>query len=296
MTLVLSYVSDEFIVQVSDRRLSRGGTPLPSEFNKAVVWCRFAVVGYTGFAFVHRRQRQPDDQVDEWIMETLYRRLSVRDVVDALATEAGKWVTAMPGQWRAQAFSIVGWAPQPDGRVAPFAALVSNFHSDQGQVLASTRPDFTRIVEFPREGEWHVFTVGTPLRGEESRAMRKAIIRSQGKDPARIADVLVHVVRNVSGRVPSLVGPAVMVACIPRPDAANPAPFMLTERQGRPTLDSPSFFYRGENPDLPRSYAPLFVCGDRGNDFAIEYLNESGSDLDITMRLRAPRGEPGFPG
>jgi hypothetical protein len=290
VTLVLSYVSNDFVVQVSDRRLSRGGEPLPTEFNKAVVWCGLAVIGYTGFAFVDRRQRQPDDQVDEWITEQLYRRDSVASVLEVLASASPAWVNRMPETWRAQAYSVVGWAPQRDGGVVPFIALVSNFHDDQGRVRNATSADFTRLLASPPPLPWFVGQIGEPLSPAEIRAMKKALDRLIGEAaPDRVANVLVQIVRMVAARVPKRVGRAVMVSCLPRPGSAAPN-FFLTERRGRPTMDTPTFFYRGEDRDDRQAYGPLWVCGEQGfSDASLEYLNETGSDVSFEVRLRGPK-------
>jgi hypothetical protein len=292
VTLVLSYVSNDFVVQVSDRLLSRGGQPLPTEFNKAVVWCGLAVIGYTGFAFVDRRQREPEDQVDEWIMEQLYRRESVEAVLDALETESPAWINRMPGPWRAQAYSVVGWAPQGDGSFVPFIASVSNFQDDQGRFRSATTPDFARLLLCPPPLPWSVDQVGEPLIPAEGRAMTKALNRLIGETaaPDRVADVLVQIVRMVAARVPERVGSAVMVSCLPRPSSAVPPNVFLTERRGRPTMDTATFFYRGEDPDDPEGYGPLYVCGEQGfSDASVIYLNETGSDFSFEVRLRGPR-------
>jgi hypothetical protein len=291
VTLVLSYVSNDFVVQVSDRRLSRGGEPLPTEFNKAVVWCGLAVIGYTGFAFVDRRQRQPDDQVDEWIMEQLYRRDSVESVLTVLEAESPAWVNRMPGAWRAQAYSVVGWAPQRDRGVVPFSAVVSNFHDDQGRVSNATTADFTRLLACPPPMPWFVGQVGEPLSLAEIRTMKKALDRLIGETvaPDRVANVLVQIVRMVAARVPERVGGAVMVSCLPRPTSAAPNIF-LTERRGRPTMDTATFFYRGEDRDDSQAYGPLLVCGEKGlSDVSVEYLNETGSDVSFEARFRGPK-------
>lgn len=289
MTLVLSYVSNSFVLQVSDRRLSRGGVPLETEFNKSVVWCRLAVIGYTGFAFVNRQQRIPTDQVDEWIRRTLYNRLSIFEIIEALKQEAKKWVYNMPGDWRAQAFTIAGWAPQRSGSFKHFAALISNFHDERGNILKSIQSEFISTIISPPSEEPIISVVGQRLTAEEYRAMRRALALTKGEDPGRVSDVLVHIVRNVSRRIPSLVGQSVMVTCIPQPSSFNPAQFILTERWGRPVLDHPTFFYRDPDSNQYRGYAPLFVCGDSGHDFTIDYLNESGSDASITVSMRGPR-------
>lgn len=289
MTLVLGYVCGDFVLQVSDRRLSRGSQPHPVEFNKAVVWCGLAVVGYTGFAFVDRRQREPEDQVDEWIMERLYGRTSVAAVLDALAADSVRWVNAMPGPWRAQAYNVVGWAPQADGRVVPFTGLVSNFHDEQGSVLTATRTDFSQLLMCPPPGRWFVGQVGQSLIPSEVRVMRQALDRIESEPPAphRVADVLVAIVRMVSRRAPGRVGPAVMISCLPKPNSASPQMF-LTERRGRPTMDTATFFYRREDVDTPQAYGPLWVCGEQGfSDLSLEYLNESGSDVSIEVKIRA---------
>ncbi|MFC4555404.1 hypothetical protein [Georgenia faecalis] len=292
MTLVMSYICDRFALQVSDRRLSRGGSPLPDEYNKAVVWCAHALVGYTGFAFVDRRQRSPQDQVDEWIVETLFRRKNIREVMQALEQEAPTWVNAMPGPWRPQAFSLVGWAPQPDATVRPFAGLVSNFHGERGEIRATSTEEFSRRVVFPPPGQWFMSQVGEPLLPSELRAVKGGLRRldAQGAGPDRVADLLMAVLALVSSRAAGRVGTTAMVSCLPPPEIEPVEAVLLTERRGRPTLHHPSFFYRGPDPDSVTAFGPHLVCGENAwSEPSVEYFNESGSDMRVSATLRGPK-------
>lgn len=250
-----------------------------------------ALIGYTGFAFVKKRQKQPDDQVDEWIMETLFYRRSVAQIMDALATEAPVWVDAMPGPWRAQAFSLIGWAPQSDGCHLPFAGLVSNFHNAQGQPLGASTPTFTSLRSLPTPKPWFVSQVGVSLTTSEVRWMRRGLNRltTQSAGPDRVADLLVQTLRQVADRASNLVGRAAMVSCLPRPPGRASGAF-LTNRRGRPSLDTPTFFYQGDGPDSVRVFGPLTVCGESGmSEVSLEYLNESESDVLFKSRLRRPK-------
>jgi hypothetical protein len=54
VTLILSALTHDHVVQVSDRRLSADGKPLKTPANKSVVLCGHLTCGYTGQAFIRK--------------------------------------------------------------------------------------------------------------------------------------------------------------------------------------------------------------------------------------------------
>lgn len=85
LTLLLALICDSFVMQVSDRQLSRGGVPEPDERNKAVVWCNSASIAFTGNAYVDYRQTK---QVDDWIVEKIAGVTTVQELYKCLVNRA----------------------------------------------------------------------------------------------------------------------------------------------------------------------------------------------------------------
>ena len=292
MTLLITLACDEFVMQVSDRRLSRGGKPLPGEWNKAVVWCNIASVAYTGNAFRDRRETKP---VDDWIAETIGPATSTHELFGYLTNGAEAWLKKASTIHR-QAFSIVGWSIQDDGRLAPYAGLISNFHDERGDLRLTSR-SFTWMRatrnDSPRQGAFHLARAGADVTGEEIRIASRAIkrMRRTGVDPARVADVLTHLIRLVAKREPT-VGADVMVTCIPKPSGTDAA-FLVTARKGKPNLQMPTFFYRRHDGRDSTAFGPKVACNHTVQSIdEVAYLNASGGDVDILATVRLLPSHP----
>jgi len=67
MTLILSCLTERFVLQVSDRRLTNvvGGRAVPGEFNKAVGFTNKVTFAYTGLAEID------GEDTDEWLANAL---------------------------------------------------------------------------------------------------------------------------------------------------------------------------------------------------------------------------------
>jgi hypothetical protein len=294
MTLLVTLVCDEFVMQVSDRRLSRGGKLMPGEWNKAVVWCNLASIAYTGNAFRDRRETKP---IDDWVAETIGPATSVYDLFGYLIHGAEAWLKQTRAIHR-QAFSIVGWAPQVDGRFVPYAGLISNFHDERGDLRLTTR-EFTwlRVARnynnIPRLRTFYLARAGATMTKEEFRIGFRAIKRlfRTGADPARAADILTHLIRLIAKREPT-VGADVMVTCIPKPSGAAAAS-LVTARTGMPNLQMPTFFYRRQDGHDSVVFGPKCVCNHMVQSIdQVTYLNASGSDVDILASVKLLPSHP----
>lgn len=127
MTLIVSYISEEFVALVSDRRVTwiEDGVPVRWEDteNKAIVLGWQFVMGYTGFA------RLGGVPTDRWVIDTI-GDAHPRTYFEVLASEATTAVKAMgePLESSGHAFVAVGYAPEADDPTTPhpLAVTVSN--------------------------------------------------------------------------------------------------------------------------------------------------------------------------
>jgi hypothetical protein len=155
MTLIQVLLTPEFVLQVSDRRLSAAGQIRDDSYNKAVSWCGMATVGFTGaFAHVDYRCEEP---VTEWIAGVLASAITVKDAVDALE-ERIKELLARLSKWRKyrdRRLTIVMAGIAPDAGTAFFRAL-SNFE------------DGTQIFPNGSDTEVHRWGDEVPLHGNRT--------------------------------------------------------------------------------------------------------------------------------
>lgn len=295
MTLLAAVVCDHFVMQVSDRRLSRIGNPIKGEWNKAVLWCNMASIAYTGNAFRDRRGRV---RVDDWIAETIGSASSVSELYSLLMQGAEHWLknsrTIHP-----QAFSLVGWEPASGGGFIPFSGLISNFHDEHANLKTASR-DFRwmRVTrhETPRKGTFFLSRTGAMVSREEFRFAFRGIKRvlRQAPNPARVADVLTHLIRVVSQRDPT-VGDNVMITCLPKPTTREAAAVLLTSRGGKPDLQTPTFFYRRLDCSDSIAFGPKSVCAHMVQSLdRVEYLNESGGDVEVLATVKLLPSHPLF--
>lgn len=296
MTLILSVLTPTLVAQVSDRRLTKGGVFFNDSANKSVVWCNLAVIGFTGLAFIDRKQSKP---TSEWIAETLVGAASATEVVDRLALAAETEVSVLPFLNRHLAISVVGWAPQHAEHplpFVPFGALVSNFHDELGRVRPLRRT-FSRLWQIGVDRFW-ASDAGQVLTREEQEWLSAGLHRfdRESAAPLRYTSLLAQMVRRVADRVDPLVGRELMAVSLPLSAAGTG--MLLTERRGRPTSDGATFFLLPEDSDSPRAFGPMTVCGATATGgMDIEYLNDTGSDVSISVKLLAvppaPSGEEG---
>jgi hypothetical protein len=131
MTLIVTLVDRNRIVQVSDRRLSKPNGELHDDnANKAVIVgmerINFAA-SYTGLAYIGREREE--DQTDRWLADNLGSitrdgETGVERIADALATRATRTISRLRGERWMKGLKIVLAGYDRENR--PFRATVSN--------------------------------------------------------------------------------------------------------------------------------------------------------------------------
>lgn len=213
VTLIVLAASDDYVVQLSDRRLSRpDARPLPVEQAKGAIlespWARLCI-GFSGLAQAGQFKTQ------RWILETLSevgKAGDARRVIDAFVRQANHdfkslpELRRMPSRDRRVSFVLSGYAPRADGATTFVSSLVSNFQNwetgsdlDQAEDVFfqhnTWEPDDRQegMAYVQRIGRWSTFP--PDLVNERLRPLLEA-----GKPSEAVVDVAVAMVREVAGR------------------------------------------------------------------------------------------------
>jgi hypothetical protein len=252
MTLILSALTQDFVVQVSDRRLTdlATGAPKNESANKAIVCCGHVVFGYTGLADINR------EKTDQWFGRTFLGGVSAQAAIERVRDSATQVFSAVPLRWRMHAFVGVGWS-----RSRPILVVVSNFLDADGNTAQVARDTFS-IDAVRISAPLRIHSAGQRLDRKVSaelvRNAKRAIKRGGGANS--VARLLVEQVRQVA-QVNQKVGEDVMVSIIPR--VAVPLPRLeFRLNPSTPSDNEAAFFYvRRADDYTPRLYVPLWACG-----------------------------------
>ncbi len=232
MTLILSCITREYVVQASDRRLTTlDGSLFEDRANKAIFFCGHSVFAYTGIA------RLSSKRTDTWLTDLLISAKALADGLPLIQRTAKAAVRGIPfpssvtaeNRRRAKrlAFVNVGFmlerqqstVPRASAQyLRPILTVISNFFQPPDIWLPEAEQDFTyHHRRLPDDEPFALFASGQPLLPEETLNLHHAIRRcvKHATSAYPVARLLARQVRAVSERNP-LVGPNVMCSLIPR--------------------------------------------------------------------------------
>ncbi len=267
MTLIQTLLTPEFVIQVSDRRLSAGGEIRDDTYNKAISWCGMAIVGFTGgFAHVDYRLTEP---LTNWIAGVLASERTVKSGVDALEVGMLQLVSKL-SKWRKYrdrrlTITVAGIAP--DAGTAFFRGL-SNFE-DGRQII--TNPNLVEVFrwgyEVPLGGTQTVYTTaGADLGGSFNR-------RKEGQKLAKIAQMgginnaaryMVELQRRVAkvekAKGTNTVGEDAMVVSVPANLQRSHMILMSSTDSDAIQGGEPNFSFVKSGSFSRERFAPLIAC------------------------------------
>jgi hypothetical protein len=248
MTLILTCLTPNYLMQVSDRRLSTPVLRKPvGDVNKAVVWNSTLILAFTGIAQVEGQS------TDSWAAQAMMRPdRSIPKAVDDLGRAAAR----VP-ELRKVPLAIVGACYSTVGKektLTPSIVTVSNFLNEYGEPVGIGPWRYSGYVT-DNEGAY-VWAHGVHLPMERRLALAKTIKAKAMAKPRYAADVLSGAVVQVSER-DRTVSSDVLVSCLPRAASGQWMRLMTTP----PNLETASFTSRvgGSVVDHPKS--PTMVMG-----------------------------------
>jgi len=268
MTLLISCMTPDFVIQASDRRLTfTDGTVADDEANKATVFCGHWMIAYTGLAEVGPPappRNRP--RTDVWLAQLLSDPgLSAKEGFDRIARAAEQEIRSIPlaGEQKSHAFVGVGWiARRREGREEPWPAMVvvSNYLDAKGHVTAPPADRFAvDAIQLNPKRRYYWSWAGQQLSGDEAVALNRLIKKAVGRErPLGVALLLAGQIRAIAARNPA-VGESLMIGVFPRTDV--PAQAVSMPLTGPPERDRLSFVNLPKQSDSPVRYAPNVACG-----------------------------------
>lgn len=214
MTLILALANKDYVVQISDRRLTADGVLVDDESNKSsVIFCLNGRVacGFTGLAkagrFVTHR----------WLLDTLHESappdFTIGETLQRLTVAATKTFLThpdlrhVPGAGKRLALMFSGFVNH-DGALRPGCAVISNFHNFAGNTAYDEAQDSfvgnyqTAKIGEPnptlvqRIGSWRAMTY------EHESTLREMLAR--GLPSQALVGKAVELVREIADRPKSL--------------------------------------------------------------------------------------------
>jgi hypothetical protein len=203
MTLILTAATRDFIVQVSDRRLTYpDGTLLDDNTTKAVFYCGRVAVGYTGSAKIQNRSTA------EWLAHVIARHKDVEAGLDDAISQLERIASKYSPKILRLAFVATGWATEKlAGRLDPAAFIytVSNILAADGTWLQDPIPRWVKRLEWLESSASYILGIaGQDLTNLEKQAidqMVSASLRSsmKGQNPPNgLARALGETIRKIA--------------------------------------------------------------------------------------------------
>ena len=208
------------------------GKLIDDDTNKLVVFANTIVFGYTGLAFIDRKQLEPTD----WWLTQRLSELSTKSLSDAVihvrdqATEAFQRLPNNASYTvitKRHAFVGIGWQEQEDKTLLPIIVRISNFHDEQ-TILSAAKDHFEAYAEVYSSPGFGLCYTGANVTPEEWADVNRLINRC-GKKGTGFNPVIRHFVsaiRKIAAR-DRTVGKNLLAVAMPKGAilADNPAVF-----------------------------------------------------------------------
>jgi hypothetical protein len=253
MTLILSALTQDYVVQVSDRQLSIGGKRIDPPTNKSVIFCGHIAYGYTGQGFIENKT------TELWLVDVLASAQSPKQALEAIASRATDAFRRSPLRNKRHAFVGVGFGTISN-ELQPLLCVISNYTDTQDRQVKGVRETFAYDCTMLDPGNsFYLFPAGQRLQKSEVGAfVANASSVVKRADAPAMADLLVRKIREVADRTET-VGKDVMITIFPK----SAVPFSsITTSFGPKTLTGQATFrYRPADDRHDIFYGPAIVCG-----------------------------------
>lgn len=198
MTLILTALSHNYIVQAADRRLTYpDGSLYDDDTNKAIFYCGRVAVAYTGLALM-----KEDQPTAEWIGMHMKDELGAERAMNRVAKETEDYLRTINRPDKRLAIVATGWATnkgiQPP---LPFICVGSNFMTDSWSWKSTADDMMTVRYQFlERDKLIAVFVAGQALTPDEQRWLERGLRQAINDGSSRaMVDLLSTTIQSVAG-------------------------------------------------------------------------------------------------
>lgn len=197
MTLILTCLAHEHIVQVADRRLTMpNGALYDDDTNKAVFYCGRVAVAYTGLAQMEGKPTA------EWIGSCMKDAGDTESAMNLVAERAEIHFRHNSGSDKRLAVVATGWATlRGSPPLRPFICVASNFMTNSWEWKSSAyEPMVMRTIFLDKKSSHLIFSAGQNLTRKElvdlSRLVQRAVER--GATALALVRLLGNMVQSVA--------------------------------------------------------------------------------------------------
>jgi len=295
VTLILSLIRPDYVLQMADRRITsmQTGEIINDDTIKSVMLSNQMVFSFTGMAAV-LVPNTGFQQTDHWLMSQLSElpvTATTDDACDLIQDRATKICEDMKrvGISKQLAFVGVGFTTKTTKTPLsqPVCVIISNFHDKNGKPLPHITERFVCARFVCNDNQYGIWAVPDWLNMPEYKSLNGKLEHKISKtaDPREYVKILKDSIREVSARLESskppirAVGKSLLVSAIPKPgdDTSEvmlkgpngmwigggfPVPYGETIETAIPRVMSqqqPMFYSYPEDSDNCEVYSPHFV-------------------------------------
>jgi hypothetical protein len=270
MTQVISVITKDYAMLVSDRRLTIGEGPrlgdvADDDTCKLVSVCNTCGIGYSGLAHFE------GSPTHEWIAKTLASE-SCSDALTASHILKGNanriFSTLKLAKKIRQEFLIAGWGLFRElPGLHPFMRLISNIRDGSGRALSQPADSFASLLKvLLNEEPFFCRSIGQPVGKHRAQQLVRNLQRLVRREipPSAALRLLVDEIVNTSlVEKNSAVGSKVLGFCIPKNSVQRQIETgrsVIVAKQ--PDNDTVTFTYFEPGFSELQQYGPTFVCGE----------------------------------
>jgi len=225
MTLIVTFVDRNFVIQTSDRRVTYPAPrPPDDQFNKATLIGNHCTISFTGMAQMGPTAH--DIRTDEWMYAALMRNVpgSLEEACLALQEEGSDAVAPIPLEpvEKRLAFVAAGWLSGQPG--VPTVACITNALSKSGAWLPAPYGRFWIDHAELGHSPFRLHSFGQPVTPPLWRGLRarlRQILKNGGTSYVPIVDHITYYVQLEAARNP-LIGSAMNIVMVPNPMEGPP--------------------------------------------------------------------------
>jgi hypothetical protein len=272
VTLIQTLLTPEGVIQVSDRLLTYpDGKVYETTANKAVMWCGFVTIGFTGMAFTRTNARKP---IAEWICESLKQDAADGDSgIVQLQAAGAKLMRTTDYPDKRLTIAMAGATKHDDasqGGGNAYSFKVTNFeHVSPPLTYGDSSFHVLPVEGVPLGGNQYGYsTAGYPIPMETQQANCDELMRAHSRFGLNrawrnmVGIQRRHSAEQVRSGKPRTIGMSAMVVYVPPMQVGQSA--MMMTNFASPNLssaDTPQFSFIGESGFSRQRFGPHLVCG-----------------------------------
>ena len=198
MTLIISCITRDFVVQASDRRVSMPGLRRGDDrANKAIFCCGQSAWAYTGLAQIGR------ERTDEWLVNHFRQHDKLQDAMTDMAKRLDGAMSRLPDRREAKRLAVVGVGFARFRQVGhqPYLAWISDSLDPPHAWRPRPRTAFAaHIIYLPAGRAFDVATYGQRIPTEQHAVFRRSVQRvlEHRSGPVAVARLATELIQEVA--------------------------------------------------------------------------------------------------